>query len=366
MFQIIKPFKLAYLIYLSCVCFPTTTSALNESEGKFLGGAETEYPDWFKNSFLDLSEDVEEATKSKKRLMIIFYQDGCPYCNALIERNFSQKDILDKTRKNFDVVAINLWGDRDLIDVDGSEYTEKTFAEMKKIQFTPTVFFYDENKNIILRINGYHKPKRFSLELDYVAQHLESQISYRDYMVKKVRLAKQNYSLNDVHFNDNGLIKSAVVNSTQHNFSKSRRNNERPFAVLFEQKDCPACINLHTKVLRDSSLQKVISKFSIEQLNIWSNEPIIVPDGTESRIRDWAKKLDIKYAPTIVLFNTDGKEIIRSEALFKVFHTRGMFEYVKTGAYKDEHNFQRFLTSFADKIREQGVDVNLWSDANSH
>jgi hypothetical protein len=37
-----------------------------------------EYPDWFKDSFLDLPEDIEEAREAgKDGLMILFTTQGC-------------------------------------------------------------------------------------------------------------------------------------------------------------------------------------------------------------------------------------------------------------------------------------------------
>ncbi|HHQ41779.1 MAG TPA: hypothetical protein ENK20_05770, partial [Chromatiales bacterium] len=65
----------------------------SERKGRYYGAKETEYPDWFKTSFLDFKEDVAEAAAEGRRVMIIFHQKGCPYCNALVERNFAQKDI---------------------------------------------------------------------------------------------------------------------------------------------------------------------------------------------------------------------------------------------------------------------------------
>ena len=76
-----------------------------------------EQPAWFKQSFLDLREDVAEATAGGKRLMLYFYQDGCPYCQKLLETNFALRDIVDKTRATLDVVSINIWGDREVTDL---------------------------------------------------------------------------------------------------------------------------------------------------------------------------------------------------------------------------------------------------------
>ena len=37
-------------------------------------------PAWFKQSFLDIREDVAEAAANDQRVVLYFYQVGCPYC----------------------------------------------------------------------------------------------------------------------------------------------------------------------------------------------------------------------------------------------------------------------------------------------
>jgi hypothetical protein len=61
-----------------------------------------------------------------------------------------------------------------------------------------------------------------------------------------------------------------------------------------------------------------------------------------------------------VLFSSDGREVIRSEAYFKRFHTHSLFDYVASGIYREEPDFQRYLTDRADAIRAEGRDVDIW------
>jgi thioredoxin-related protein len=130
--------------------------------------------------------------------------------------------------------------------------------------------------------------------------------------------------------------------------------------VYFEQKDCPNCDTLHHKVLIDADTRNLIGQFDNIQLDMWSDTPLTLPDGSQATARQWAKQLDIKYAPTIVLFDSTGKEVIRSEAFFKSFHTQGIFAYVATDGYKQQPSFQRFLSARADHFREQGKNVDIW------
>jgi len=334
------------------VLYPATGEA-SEKPGTFYGAKQTEYPSWFKESFLSFEDDIAEAKAGGKRLLLVFHQDGCPYCNALVERNLSQKDIEQKMRKHFDVVAINMWGDRDVVTVGGEQYTEKTFAAALKVQFTPTLIFFDEQGKVILRLNGYLPPQRFTVALDYVAGRKERELSYQDYVAANLPPGKTGE-----------LIKEDFFSAPPYDLKRNKGGKARPLAVFFEQKDCPNCNTLHEKVLADAGTRAIIKQAENVQLDMWSDTPVITPAGKQTTARQWAKELDVKYAPSIVLFNEAGEEVIRTEAFFKVFHTQGVFTYLLNGAYKTEPSFQRFLAEHADAIREQGRDVDIWRFAD--
>ena len=344
-----------YLFLGAAAYAASETASSPVKEGEFLGAKDTEYPDWFKEGFLDIREDIQEANEAGKRVVIFFYQNGCPYCNALVERNFAQKEIKEKAQQSFDIIAINMWGDRTVTNVDGKQYLEKTFAEHFKVQFTPTVLFFNEQGKVVLRLNGYRSPQRFSVDLDYVAKRKESEISYRDYVKANIPEIRANKELNKQDFFSKGPF----------DFSKAaRKGSKRPFAIFFEQKDCPNCDLLHTKVIPDKDLLEIINQFDVAQLDMWSKTPVITPSGEKLTAKEWAKKLDVEFAPSIIVFNPEGKEIIRSEAFFKVFHTQGIFNYVLSEGYKKEPSFQRYLSGYAEQLREHGKDVNIWRYAN--
>ena len=93
---------------------------------------------------------------------------------------------------------------------------------------------------------------------------------------------------------------------------------------------------------------------------MWSDTPLITPAGETTTAKAWAKVLGVSFAPTVVLFDSEQGEVIRSEALFKRFHTASLFDYVLTGAFRKEPSFQRFLSARADRIRATGKDVDIW------
>lgn len=334
------------------VCFVQTLQAADK-HGEFYGIRPTVYPAWFKDSFLDFKEDVAEARDNNKRIMIVFHQPGCPYCNALVERNLAQKDIETKVRKYFDVIALNMWGDKSVVHTDGKKYTEKTFSSMLKVQFTPTILFMDEAGKIILRLNGYLPPHKFNVALDYVSQRLETKTSYHDYIAQHLPKHKGGKMIHEDFFAQ-----------SPYNLKRHSKLKSPPIAVFFEQKDCPNCDTLHKKILIDKKTRNIVKQFESVQLDMWSRTPVITPAGRKTTARDWAKALDVKYAPTIVLFDNQGKEIIRSEAFFKLFHTQGIFAYVLEGGYKTQPSFQRYLSKRAEDVRESGEDVDIWNYAD--
>jgi thioredoxin-related protein len=123
-------------------------------------------PAWFAPSFLDIREDVAEAAKDGKRLMVYFHQDGCPYCKRLVEVNFRDPQVVGKMRRHFVSIDVNIFGDREVTWTDGRRMPEKRFAALLKVQFTPTLVFFDEKAEVVHRINGYLPPERFMAALD--------------------------------------------------------------------------------------------------------------------------------------------------------------------------------------------------------
>lgn len=330
---------------------PAKTAHAEKKLGAYLGAADAHYPSWFKESFLEFSDDIADAADQGKRVVLLFTQDGCPYCNALVEQNLSQKHIEEKMREHFDVLAVNMWGDREVTTVQGVAYNEKSFAAALKVQFTPTLLFLNEQGQTILRLNGYLPPARFEAALDYIAGKKEAELSFRDYFqqVQAQRPAAGKGA--------NALISAPFFSTEKLDLSKPRG---KPYALFFEQKDCPNCETLHNGPLADPQTREILARFDNYQLDMWSDAELIGKDGQPSSARALAHELNVKYAPSLILFNAQGEEIIRSEAFFKVFHTQSIFDYVLSEGYKTEPSFQRYISARAEHIREQGIDVDIW------
>lgn len=99
---------------------------------------------WMRDTFKDLTEDLEEATAEGKRLMVMIEQRGCIYCKKMHEEVFPLENIATLIKENYFVVQINMFGDVEVTDFDGTSLPEKDMVKKWGILFTPTILFFPE------------------------------------------------------------------------------------------------------------------------------------------------------------------------------------------------------------------------------
>ncbi|MBT3276759.1 thioredoxin fold domain-containing protein [Candidatus Thioglobus sp.] len=322
----------------------------HEKQGEYLGAKIVdELPNWFKATFMDFSEDLEEAADEGRHVMIYFHQDGCPYCAKLVQDNFHDDDLVAKLQKDFDVIETNMWGDRELTDWQGDDYTEKEFSAKMKIQFTPTILFLNTKGKTLLRLNGYQSIAKMHATLDYISSKTYLDQSYASYM-------------NSLKTDKAGTLNAhAIFEQGPHMLT---RNIQMPaskyLAVFFEEPNCSECDNFYQTLMPLKETQSHLKQMQVVRFNALSDEKLITPAGKRTTAKDWFEDLKLTYKPAIVFFDKTGEEIIRKDAFFKAYHTHGIMTYVLTGAYKTQPNFQRYLEHKSDVLREQGITVDLW------
>lgn len=305
-----------------------------------------EQPDWFKQSFLDIREDVAEAAANGKRVLLYFYQDGCPYCKKLLETNFALRDMAERTRSRFDVIAINIWGDREVTGFDGATSTEKAFAAGLKVMFTPTLVFLNEQGEVVMRLNGYYPPHRFGAVIDYIGLHKEKDIGFLDYLAANAPVAAKGTLHREAGY-------------LQPPYRLNKRTGGKPLLVLFEQKDCAPCDELHEDIFRREESVRLLAGFDVALLDMWDDTPLVTPGGENTTAKAWARALKLQYAPTMVMFDGAGAEVFRTEAYLKAFHVQSAMDYVLSGAYREQPSFQRFVQTRADALEAQGIHIDL-------
>ncbi len=303
-----------------------------------------QHPDWFKTSFLALDEDLQEAVKGgKKGIVVYFGQKRCAYCKMLMEVNFKTPDIVTYTRRNFDVIPIDIWSPEEVTMPDGETLSEREYAQKLGTNFTPSLVFYDADGKIALRLRGYYPPYQFRAALEYVAGGHYRREKFSVYMARGDKTLR---------FEAGDLVEEPFFAQPPYNLDRTRFPSELPLVVFFEQGDCHACDILHTQPLRRKTLRRLFNRFESVQLDMWSDTPVIKPNGERTTASQWAKELDIFYAPSIVFFDEQGKEIIRVDSVVHFFRLRNVLNYVLSRGYVTEPNFLRWSARTRRVLKE--------------
>jgi thioredoxin-related protein len=294
-----------------------------------------EHPAWFSETFLNLPDDLARAkSRGKKGIILYFGQTHCAYCEALLEVNFEkEKDIVNYTRQNFDVIALDIWGNRVVTDLDGNQLEEKNLAELERTDFTPSLIFYTEDGTEALRLRGYHPPYKFRGALKYVVEDYYKEEPYSEYMARANPPPK--FDLEDMNEQD-FFIKPPYA------LDRSRFAARDPLVVFFERHNCHACDILHSDPLEDEATRELLEQFEAVQLDMWSDQRVLTPGGEHSTAREWSRELEIFNSPTLVFFDRGGKEVFRIDSVVRLYRLRGVLEYVLTEAYKTSPTYQRW------------------------
>lgn len=281
------------------------------------GAHSQEAPEWFTESFLEIPKDIAAAAKEGKRLMLYFAQDGCPYCKQLVTVNWRDPKIAEKMRRHFVSIVINIWGDREVTWYGNGarKMTEKEFARMLKIQFTPTLIFFDEKGGVALRLNGYLPPDKFYTALDAA--------------IGKAAPAP--------------LAKAKPVDLR-------RKPGSKPLVVMLTSAACDACEEME-RHLHVGPVREQLERFELVRM----------PNSSRVTTNSGQALLESGYVPALVFLDRRGREVFRTEAYLRPFHLAGALEYVASGAYAEEPSFQRFLQAKAERMKSRGERVDLWN-----
>ena len=145
---------------------------------------------WLLDTFLEMGDDLETAAGNGRHLMVLVEQKGCPYCRELHNVNFARPEIVDYITAHYDVIQLNLFGSREVLDFDGEALEERALADKWAVNFTPTtIIFHKDNVGATslsaaetFRLPGYLKPFHYLRSLEYVEEgHFRTQ-SFQRYL----------------------------------------------------------------------------------------------------------------------------------------------------------------------------------------
>jgi thioredoxin-related protein len=294
---------------------------------------------FFKDSFLNLQEDLADAGKAGRLLMVVYEQEGCPYCAQLHQVHFQDKAIVDTLKKHFDVIQLDIWGGREVTDFSGETLTEKQLARKLKVQFSPTLAFYDAQGKEIHRIPGLRKPALFKAELDYLASRAYQKMGFKDYASRQGQKAKPAGLIDEPFFARTADLQALAGKA---------RAEDKVLALLFEQAGCEACQRMHDRNFMDGDTVKLLAeRFQVVRIDMAGNKPLKGLSGQPVSEADLARSLGIRQAPTLVFFDQNGQEILRYEDHLIPEHFTNLLVFLGSHAYRRHASFQDWLRARA-------------------
>ncbi len=335
-----KYFKLILAIFMLSSLF-THVNAIEP--GKIVGGKVSTLPEWFKDSFLDIADDVEEAKESNKHLMLYMHLTGCPYCYKMVEEGFKNNANTQIIKDNFDVVAINIRGNKEVALNEDLTMTEEEVRNHFKVNFTPTIVFLDQNNKLVYKVNGYRSVENFKHILNFVKNHAYQNTTLAEFIWQQKR-AKH------YQFKDHSSFQSITDLSVK---------RDKPLLVLFEDQYCVLCDQLHNGHLKNPEILKELDLFDVVRFNAESDQAIIDVDGNKTTPRQYVKRLSLNYRPGIVMFD-QGIEVMRIDALLYTYHFAGHLRYIGERHYKQyPDSVFDYLRVYRQKILDAGQDIDL-------
>lgn len=290
-------------------------------------------PDWFKLSFLELKNDLLDLKGAgHDHLILYFGRKDCPYCKVHLEKNWGDRGITLYTQAHFDVIAIDVIGQRPVSDFKGKLYkSEKTYAADMKANFTPSLLFFNKQGKEVLRLSGYHPPFQFRAALEYVADKHYLRESFRDYMARGELPSG---------FEESDLAENPVFSQPPYALDRTHYRASSHLVVFFEEPTCHPCNVLHAGPMKDKNILAHLNRMEVIQLDMHSDTPVLTPQGEHLTAKQWAEKLQLYYAPTLLFFDPGGKEVLRIDSVVRFYRLNNVLEYIETHAYERYPSFQ--------------------------
>jgi len=151
---------------------------------------------FFLEGFLEVADDLQEATNQGKRFAIMWELEGCPYCRETHFVNFAIPEIREFVEANFVIVQLDVIGARKVKGFDGMSMSEKAFARASAVRFSPTFQFFPEtltglsgealSRPEIARMPGYFRPFHFLSMFQYVQEKSYEMQDFRSYLKTKI------------------------------------------------------------------------------------------------------------------------------------------------------------------------------------
>ena len=112
--------------------------------------------EFFDQSFGDFSEELALAKEEGKQGIFLFFEmDECPFCHRMKTTILNQPQVLSYYKKHFKSYQVDIEGDVEMTDFNGTMTTQKDFAfKQHRVRATPVMAFFDLSGKRIVRYTG--------------------------------------------------------------------------------------------------------------------------------------------------------------------------------------------------------------------
>lgn len=165
---------------------------------------------------------------------------------------------------------------------------------------------------------------------------------------------------------DDGLHKQTWFATTfrdiKEDMATARAEGKR-LALIFEQRGCIYCRQVHEQVLTDPDVRDFIkANYMVVQYNLYGDEEVTDLDGEALTEKTAARKWRVTFTPTIFFMpeEADGKKDVGAStvAVMPGAFMKGtfldMFQWVHKKGYETDEGFQRYHARRIVERREAG------------
>lgn len=165
---------------------------------------------------------------------------------------------------------------------------------------------------------------------------------------------------------DDGLHKQAWFATTFRDIKEdmdTAKAEGKRLVLMFEQRGCIYCRQVHEKVLTDPEVRDFIKdNYMVVQYNLYGDEEVTDLDGETLTEKTAARKWRVTFTPTIFFMpeETDGKKDVGASTVavmpgaFRKGTFLDMFQWVDKKGYETEEGFQRYHARRIVERREAG------------
>lgn len=165
---------------------------------------------------------------------------------------------------------------------------------------------------------------------------------------------------------DDGLHKQAWFATTFRDIKEdmaTAKEEGRRLALIFEQRGCIYCRQIHEEVLADPEVRDFIKdNYMVVQYNLYGDEEVTDLDGETLTEKTAARKWRVTFTPTIFFLPeeaADNKDVGASTVAvmpgaFRKGTFLDMFQWVHKKGYETDEGFQRYHARRIIERREAG------------